>query len=70
MPLLISSLVLAIFHVTAYSVAIALLLYAMMAFAMFIMSRILFKDSLAADVAHYANNGIISVSRSLAVVGI
>jgi len=69
-PLLISSLVMAIFHITAYSVAIALLLYAMIAFAMFIASRMLFKDSLAADVAHYANNGIISVSRSLAVVGI
>ena len=67
-PLVLSSLILAIFHVTAYSVAIALLLYAMMAFAMFIMSRIIFKDSLSADTAHYTNNGLISVSRSLQIV--
>lgn len=67
-PLIISSLIMAIFHVTAYSVAIALLLYAMMAFAMFIISRIILKDSLSADTAHYLNNGVISVSRSLQVV--
>ena len=67
-PLIVSSLILAIFHVTAYSVAIGLLLYAMLAFAMFIISRILLKDSLSADTAHYLNNGLISASRSLQVV--
>lgn len=67
MPIFLSSLVMAIFHVTAYSVAIALLIYAMMAFAMFIFSRIIFKDGLSADIAHYLNNGVISASRSLAI---
>lgn len=67
-PLILSSLIMAVFHVTAYSVSIALLLYAMMAFAMFIMSRIILKDSLSADTAHYLNNGLISASRSLQVV--
>ena len=70
LPLIASSLIMAIFHVTAYSVSIALLLYAMIAFAMFIISRIILKDSLASDFAHYINNGLVSVSRSLQVVGI
>jgi len=70
MPLILASVTMAIFHVTAYSVAFALLLYAMAAFAMFIFSRIILKDSTAADMAHYLNNGVVSVSRSLAVVGI
>lgn len=67
-PMLVASIVLAIFHVVAYSVAFALLLYAGLAFAMFIISRIILKDSLSADLAHYLNNGIISLSRSLQVV--
>lgn len=68
MPMAIASLVMGILHVTAYSVAVALLIYAMVAFAMFIFSRIILKDSLSADIAHYTNNGVISVGRSLQVV--
>ena len=63
----IAGLILAIFHVVAYNVAIALIIYAMFAFTLFILSKILFKDSLTADTAHYVNNGTISVSRSLAI---
>lgn len=67
-PLLLSSFIIAVFHVSAYSVSVSLMIYAMAAFAIFIISKLLFKDSLTADTAHYLNNGLISISRNLQVV--
>lgn len=64
-----ASLILAIFHVVAYNVAIALLIYALLAFILFILSRLLTKDSLMADTAHYVNNAVVSTSRSLSIAG-
>lgn len=61
-------LIMGLFHVVAYDVAFGLLLYGTLAFILFILSKYLFKDSLSADTAHYLNNGVISVNRSLAVV--
>ena len=58
----------AIFHITAYSVALSLLLWASFAFMMFIISYIITKDSLPADVAHLINNGILDLQKPLALV--
>ena len=65
--LAVAGLILAIFHVVAYNVSIALIIYAWLAFMMFILSKLLTKDSLMADTAHFTNNGVISVSRSLSI---
>ena|SRR3990167_57261 len=67
LPIMITSLVLAAFHVSAYSVSISLMLYAMSAFAIFITSKVLLRDSLPADTAHFLNNLTVSVSRGLAI---
>ena len=68
MPLIITSLIAAIFHASAYSVSISLMLWAMMAFGLFIISRFALKDSLAADTGHWLNNLVTSVSRGLSIV--
>jgi len=67
-PMLIAAGIMALFHVVAYSVAISLILYALGAFALFIASRMMFNDTLAADTAHFLNNALISISRGLQVV--
>lgn len=67
-PIIIASFVMGIFHVAAYSVSATLILWAMFAFGMFILSRFFLKDSLAADTAHYTNNLIVSASRNLQAV--
>ena len=68
-PTIIVGIVMGIFHVTAYSVAISLLLWASIAFMLFIISYIARgRDSLPADVGHFLNNGIIDVNRGLAIV--
>ena len=66
--LVLVGLIMGLFHVVAYDVALGLLIYATLAFILFILSKFLFKDSLSADTAHYLNNGVVSVSRSLQVV--
>lgn len=67
-PVFVVSFVMAIFHITAYSVALSLLLWASFAFMMFIISYIITKDSLPADVAHLINNGILDLQKPLALV--
>ena len=66
--LFLTSIIMGIFHVVAYDVALGLLIYASMAFMLFILSKYLFKDSLGADTAHFLNNSVVSVQRSLQVV--
>lgn len=69
MPVIIVGLIMGLFHVTAYSVAVSLLIWASMAFMLFIASYIIMsKDSLAADTAHYINNTLIDINRGLAIV--
>ena len=68
-PTIIVGLVMGILHVTTYSVAISLLIWASIAFMLFIVSYIARgRDSLPADTAHFLNNGIIDVNRGLAIV--
>lgn len=68
LPLLITAFIMAIFHVSAYSVSVVLILWAMFAFGLFILSRYFAKDSLPADTGHYLNNLIVSAQRNLRVV--
>ena len=68
-PTLMVGIIMGIFHVTAYSVAISLLMWASMAFMLFIASYIMMgRDSLSADTSHLLNNGIIDINRGLAIV--
>jgi hypothetical protein len=67
-PTIIAGAALGIFHVAAYSVSIGLIIYASIAFMLFILSRLIVHDSLPADTAHYINNALVSVSRGLKVV--
>jgi len=68
-PTIIVGLIMGILHVTAYSVAISLLIWASIAFMLFIVSYIARgRDSLPSDTAHFLNNGIIDVNRGLAIV--
>lgn len=69
MPILIVSITMGILHVVAYSVAISLIIWAVFAFSMFIISYLIMgNDSLPADTAHVLNNGIIDLNRPLALV--
>lgn len=68
-PTIIVGLIMGIFHITAYSVAISLLIWASIAFMLFIASYIMMgRDSLSADTSHFLNNGIIDVNRGLVLV--
>lgn len=68
-PAIIVGLLMGLFHTVAYSVAVSLLLWASIAFMMFIASYVIMnRDSLSADTGHFLNNGIIDTSRGLAVV--
>ena len=68
-PIIVVGLIMGIFHVTAYSVAISLLLWASIAFMLFIASYIMMgRDSLASDTTHFLNNGNIDVMRGLSIV--
>ena len=67
-PMLLVGFLMGVFHVSAYSVSLSLIIWATMAFSLFIATRYFFKDSLVADTAHYLNNLIVSASRNLALV--
>ena len=68
-PTIIVGIVMGLFHITSYSVAVSLLLWASIAFMLFIASYIVMRrDSLSADTAHLLNNGIIDLNRGLAIV--
>ena len=68
-PTLVIGITMGLFHVVAYSVAVSLLIWASMAFILFIASYLIMnRDSLASDTAHLLNNGIIDVGRGLAIV--
>ena len=68
LPTVVTGLIMGIFHVAAYSVAFGLLIWASLAFMLFVVSYVLTKDSLAADMAHFLNNGVIDVNRGLSIV--
>ena len=66
---IIVGLVMGILHVTAYSVAISLLIWASIAFMLFITSYIIMgRDSLSSDFAHFTNNSLIDLNRGLSLV--
>lgn len=67
-PMLFTAFLMGVFHVAAYSVSVALIIWATLAFFIFIALWYFFKDSLPADTAHYLNNLIVSSSRNLQVV--
>ena len=60
--------VMASYHVIAYSVAFSLLIWAMLAFMLFLLVYFIMKDSLSSDVAHIFNNFFIDIARPLALV--
>lgn len=69
LPIIIVGLIMGILHVTAFSVAISLLIWASLSFMLFIISYIMMgRDSLSADTAHLLNNGIIDINRGLSIV--
>ena len=68
-PVITIGLVMGTFHVTAYSVAFSLLIWASIAFMLFIASYVIMnRDSLPADFSHFLNNGILDLNRGLAIV--
>ena len=68
-PTIIVGIIMGLFHIAAYSVAISLLIWASIAFMLFIASYIAMgRDSLSADTSHLLNNGIIDINRGLAIV--
>ncbi len=68
LPILIAAFIAGIFHIVAFSVSVSLILWATIAFAMFMVSRFYLKDSLAADSCHWLKNISVSVSRQLSIV--
>ena len=67
-PTIIIGFIMGLFHVAAYSVAFSLLLWASMAFMLFIASYLIMnRDSLGSDTAHFLNNGILDVNRGLSI---
>lgn len=68
LPVVVVGLIMGVFHVVAYSVALSLLIWASFAFMVFVISYVMTKDSLPADFAHFLNNGLIDISRPLALV--
>jgi len=68
MPILIAAFLAGILHIVAFEVSVALILWATIAFAMFMFSRFFTQDSLAADFAHWLKNLMVSVSRGLQIV--
>lgn len=67
-PIIISAGLFAIYHLVAFSLAFAALIWAFLAFVLYIISFILTKNTLAADFAHWLNNVVVSVSKGLQVV--
>lgn len=68
-PAVVVGIIMGLFHVTAYSVVVSLLIWASVAFMLFIASYVIMgRDSLSADTAHLLNNGIIDINRGLAIV--
>lgn len=68
-PVVVVGLIMGLFHIAAYSVAVSLLIWASLAFMMFIVTYLLMnRDSLASDTGHLLNNGIIDINRGLAIV--
>ena len=68
LPILIAAFLAGILHIVAFEVSVALILWATIAFAMFMFSRFFTQDSLAADFAHWLKNLMVSVSRGLQIV--
>lgn len=68
LPVLIAAFIAGIFHIVAFDVSVALILWATIAFSMFMFSRFFMQDSLAADMAHWLKNLTVSVSRGLQIV--
>ena len=69
-PAFLIGIMMGIFHVAAYGISTSLILWASMAFTGFIITTYILKDSLAADFAHYLNNGVQSIKPTLQVVGL
>jgi len=68
LPVLLAAFIAGIFHIVAFSVSVSLIIWATMAFALFMASRVIMKDSLAADTAHFLKNLTVSISRGLQIV--
>lgn len=68
LPILLSSLIFALFHLTAYSIAVGAILWAMMSFALFLSSYLITGDTLSADFAHWLNNALVAIKRGLQIV--
>lgn len=68
LPAIVIGILMGVFHVAAYGISAGLIIWAALAFMIFIATTFILKDSLSADVAHYINNARISLSRSLAIV--
>lgn len=63
-----ASLVFALFHLTAYSIAIGAIIWAMLSFALFLLSYLVVGDTLPADIAHWLNNILVSLQRTIQIV--
>ena len=68
LPILISAFIAGILHIVAFEVSVGLILWATIAFSMFMFSRFFMQDSLSADFCHFLKNLVVSVSRSLQIV--
>ena len=68
LPMMLIGFVMGLFHVAAYGISAGLIIWAALAFMLFIGTTFILKDSLSSDIAHFINNARISLSRGLSIV--
>tara|TARA_Y100000034_G_scaffold2862_1_gene3529 strand:- start:1182 stop:1910 length:729 start_codon:yes stop_codon:yes gene_type:complete len=66
-PIAFTSILFAIFHITAYSLSISTMVFAALVMVVWIISFILTKSDLPANISHALWNGIVSLGRALGI---
>jgi len=66
--LLLTAFIFAMFHLTAYSIVIGAIIWAMLSFTLFLSSYLITGDTLSADFAHWLNNALVAIQRGIQIV--
>ena len=69
LPIFLTGLFFAFFHISAYGAAVGSMVFAAATFTIWIVSYIWLNDDLAANIAHYVWNAVVILSGALAIVG-
>lgn len=69
-PVLSSASIFAVFHLSAYGLALSSLLFALIVFSIWIISYIILRDDLASNLAHFLWNVSVVLGSSLAIGGV